>query len=175
MPGTGPGKHAKITAETKTGFWRQKGANDMKELMTKAVIVGLAVTWLAAGHTLAMPGTDQAEKDAKYAEKQWDKGVQAVEKGYEQLDAFDENLFESKPDSARKHLKKAAKQFGKALTCFEKAAVGRENQSAIDDINHRYDALDKALSDLEKGDVDSARRQLDKANEHFDRAAETLL
>ena len=147
----------------------------MRASTTAAVIIGLAVTWLGAGHAQAVPGTDQAEKDAKFAEKQWNKGVQAVEKGYQQLDAFDESLFESKPDSAGKHLKKAAKQFDKALTCFEKAEVGRENQGAIDDVNHGYDALGKALNDLEKGDVDSARRQLDKANEHFDRAAETLL
>ena len=62
MAGKGPGEYPKSTTETKTGFGEQKGANDMKELGTKAVIVGLAVTWLAAGHTLAVPGTDQVEE-----------------------------------------------------------------------------------------------------------------
>ena len=146
----------------------------MKGLTVRTVIIGLAVVGLASGSVLAMPGTDQATKDAEFAEKQWNKGMRAVEKGVDQLDSFDESLFESKPSSAQRHLKKAAKQFDKALTCFEKAAVGRENQGAIDDINDGSDALDKALSDLDKGDVDSAQRHLDKANEHFNRAAETL-
>ena len=174
MAGTGPGKHPTITTNKQSGFGGQKGENDMKELMTKAVIVGLAVTWLAAGHAQAIPGTDQAQKDAKFAGKQWSKAVSQFEKGVDQLDAFDESLFQSKPDSARKHLKKAAKCFDKARTHFAKAEVGREKQGAIDDINHGYDALDKAIADFEQGNVDAAQRQLDKAYDHFAKAKQTL-
>ena len=36
----------------------------MKGLTPRTVIIGLAVVSLAAGSVLAMPGTDQATKDA---------------------------------------------------------------------------------------------------------------
>lgn len=116
----------------------------------------------------------KVERDAAFQERQWDDGVYQAEKGLEQLDAFDRNLAEADPDGALKHLKKSAEHFDKARTHFAKAEVGREKQGAIDDINHGYDALDKAIADLEAGNVDSAQRQLDKAYDHFAQANQTL-
>ena len=147
----------------------------MKSKMTVVVMaVVLAMTILPSGCSEAEREEIKEERDAAFAERQWEDGVREVNRGLEQRDAFDQKLAEAEPESAKRHLKKMTEHFNKALTHFEKAEVGRERQGAIDDINSGVEALDKAYKDLDEGKVDSAQSHLDSANEHFARAASKL-
>ena len=145
----------------------------------KMMFVVIAV--VVAGTTILTSGCSEAERekikaetDAAFTEREWDEAVRQVNLGLEQLDAFDVRLAEAEPESAKRHLEKMAKHFNKARTHLEKAEVGRDRQGAVDNINSRTDALNKAYQDFEEGKIDSAQLRLDRANELFAKAAETL-
>jgi hypothetical protein len=114
------------------------------------------------------------DRDADYRDHEWNEAVKYANKGYTQLNDFDNKLAEVEPDRAKRHLEKASKDFSDALTHLAKSEVGKDRQAAIDDLNSGVDALNKAYKELDEGRIDSAQSHYDKANEYFAKAADIL-
>jgi tetratricopeptide (TPR) repeat protein len=109
------------------------------------------------------------------AEKDYDKAVKEMQKGYAELGQVVNDLDYDKNKTAERHFSTALKDFDKAVEYFAKVDLPADEQSAVDSLKKGSDALRKSVKELEKNDLDKAQEYYDEAQGDFVQAQASFM
>jgi hypothetical protein len=115
-----------------------------------------------------------ASAESTDAEKNYDKAVKEMEKGYAEMGKVVNKLDADKDKAAVRHFNKALKDFDNAVVYLGKAEFPADEQPAVDSISKGLAALEKAVKEYEKNDLDKAQQYYDEAQGDFAQASYIL-
>ena len=132
----------------------------------------LGLLGMIAGMVMVLSGC--ATTGESPSDKAYDNAISEVEKGYEELDKVDDDVYKNQTHAAVGHFNKALKHFDNAFEDLAKAELPAADQPAIDALKKADTALEKCVNALEDNKIDQAQEYYATAQSQFNIASSLL-